>query len=35
MKTINISFEDKEFNELIKRKGKQSWKEFILKKEAR
>ena len=30
MKTINVSFEDKEFNNPIKRKGKLSWKEFIL-----
>ena len=34
MKTINVSFEDKEFNDLIKRKGILSWKEFILNKEA-
>ena len=30
MKTINVTFEDKEFKQLIKAKGELSWKEFIL-----
>jgi hypothetical protein len=30
MKTINVTFEDQEIKDLIKAKGKQSWKEFIL-----
>ncbi len=33
MKTINITFEDKEFKELQKRKGETSWHDFILNKE--
>jgi hypothetical protein len=32
MKTINISFEDKEFETLVQKKGSMSWKEFILNK---
>jgi len=31
MKTINVTFEDKEFKELEKRKANLSWREFILK----
>ena len=30
MKTINITFEDKEFNELIVVKEKLSWHDFII-----
>jgi len=30
MKTINITFEDEEHEELLKRKGKMSWHDFIL-----
>ena len=30
MKTINISFEDKEFEALLKVKGDISWRDFIL-----
>lgn len=29
MKTINVSFEDKEIEAIEKAKGKQSWREFI------
>ena len=29
MKTINVTFEDKEFKELEKKKGSQNWREFI------
>ena len=29
MKTINVSFEDAEFEVIEKAKGKQSWREFI------
>lgn len=32
MKTINISFEDKEYEELLKVKGELSWRAFILNK---
>ena len=32
MKTINVTFEDKEFKVLEKQKGKKSWREFILEK---
>jgi len=31
MKTINISFEDKEYKKLIKSKGELSWKAYIMK----
>jgi len=31
MKTINESFEDKEYKLLIKAKGRLTWREFILK----
>jgi len=34
MKTINVSFEEKEYEKILKMKGKKSWREFILKKEA-
>ena len=30
MKTINETFEDSEYEDLIKAKGKMSWREFIL-----
>ena len=30
MKTINISFEDKEFDVLMQRKGEMTWREYIL-----
>lgn len=30
MKTINETFSDQEYKELIKIKGKMSWREFIL-----
>lgn len=30
MKTINETFEDNEFKELIKKKGDKSWRAFIL-----
>ncbi len=30
MKTINETFEDREYKELIKLKGKRSWRQFIL-----
>ena len=30
MKTINVFFEDSDYEKLIKRKGKLSWREFIL-----
>ena len=30
MKTINVTFEDKEFRELEKVKGDLNWREFIL-----
>lgn len=30
MKTINVSFEEKEFKKLKSLKGKRSWKEFII-----
>jgi predicted CopG family antitoxin len=30
MKTINVTFEDKEFKELTKQKNGKSWKNFIL-----
>jgi len=30
MKTINITFEDKEFESLIKKKGDVSWHDFIM-----
>lgn len=31
MKSINVVFEDKEYDKLIKSKGKLSWRQFILK----
>lgn len=31
MKTINITFENKEFENLKRKKGKKSWHDFILK----
>ena len=31
MKTINVTFEDKDYQKLIKKKGTLSWREFILK----
>ena len=31
MKTINVTFEDKEYKKLIKKKGKLSWHNFIMK----
>jgi hypothetical protein len=30
MKTINETFEEKEFKKLIKKKGKKSWHDFIM-----
>jgi len=30
MKTINETFEDAEYEALIKRKGEKSWRQFIL-----
>ena len=30
MKTINEPFEDKEFTQLLKRKGDKSWHDFIM-----
>jgi predicted CopG family antitoxin len=30
MKTINETFEDEEFNKLVKKKGKKSWHDFIM-----
>jgi len=32
MRTLNIPFEDKEYADLKERKGKKSWREFILNK---
>ena len=31
MKTINVTFEDKEHQKLTEKKGELSWREFILK----
>lgn len=31
MKTINVTFEDKEYEELMKEKKEDSWRTFILK----
>ncbi len=31
MKTINVTFEDNEYNRLAEKKGEMSWHEFILK----
>ena len=31
MKTINVTFEDKEYEQLLKVKGSVAWREFILK----
>lgn len=31
MKTINVTFDDKEYKELKQRKGKLSWHDFIIK----
>lgn len=30
MKTINETFDDQEYNDLIKHKGKMSWHDFIM-----
>jgi hypothetical protein len=30
MKTINVTFEDKEYKELIKKKNGKSWRKFII-----
>ncbi len=30
MKTLNETFEDKEHKKLVKKKGKRTWREFIL-----
>ena len=30
MKTINVTFEDKDYNKLIKAKADKSWEKFIL-----
>jgi len=30
MKTLNIPLEDKEYEELLKRKGKISWHDFVM-----
>ena len=32
MKTINVTFDDKEYKELLKKKGNVSWHDFIIKK---
>jgi len=32
MKTINVTFDDKEYKELIKIKGETSWHDFIIQK---
>ena len=32
MRSVNIIFEDSEFDELIKIKGREKWREFILRK---
>jgi len=31
MKTINVSFENNEYQKLIKKKGESSWHDFIMK----
>lgn len=31
MKTINVTFDDAEYDKLVKRKGEESWHDFILK----
>jgi len=31
MKTINVPFEDKEYDKLTKKKGEMSWHDFIMK----
>lgn len=31
MKTINVTFEDEEYKRLIRKKGKLSWHDFIIK----
>lgn len=30
MKTVNVTFEDSEHERLLEKKGKMSWREFIL-----
>ena len=30
MKTINVAFEDEEIEKLLKKKGEESWHDFIL-----
>ena len=30
MKTINVTFDDKEYEKLLKTKGKKSWHDFIM-----
>ena len=30
MKTINVTFEDKEYKELVKKKGEKTWHDFII-----
>jgi len=30
MKTINVTFEDKEYERLVKKKGDKSWHDFIM-----
>jgi len=30
MKTINVTFDDKEYKELKKKKGSKSWHDFIM-----
>ncbi|MFX0202434.1 MAG: hypothetical protein ACFFCW_40530 [Candidatus Hodarchaeota archaeon] len=30
MKTINVTFEDKKYEELIKKKGEKTWHDFII-----
>lgn len=30
MKTINVDFEDEEFEEILKRKGSVSWRDYII-----
>ena len=31
MKTINVTFEDREYKKLVKKKGNLSWHDFIMK----
>ena len=31
MKTLNVTFEDEEYNQLVAKKGELSWHDFIMK----